>query len=553
MKLEHRLDLLLWAAGITATGLLIAEYGVDLGARWRGALHLLDFFIVAVFVVEALVRLLVVQQPLRHIRRNAPRYLIVFWLILELPLWANYGFRTGVTGGEAALLAGKIYLAVAQGYFLLEALVALGRLHGRLARLRVPAFMIGPTPFLLFIVVGTALLALPRCRTEAWSAVDLLFTATSAVCVTGLTTHDVASGLTPLGHGVLLALIQVGGLGVMTVTAFLAALQGELRGRGHVLLLSQLLGESNLMLARRLLVRIVSVTAVTELAGAFLLQGMAPGWGWFGAAFHAVSAFCNAGFSTLPGGLEPYQGQAGVLLPVAALIVAGGLGFPVLLAIPGAVLRGSFGGGVALRSEHRRILLATGALLLLGWGVFLLAPLPGGPVDRLFQSVTTRTAGFASFSQLSLAGPALAATIVLMAIGAAPLSTGGGLKVTTATLLFAWPWRRQARHANPPRRLAVDLAVAMAGLYAGAAALGTALLALLDRLPLQEALFETISALSTVGLDRGVSPGLSAPGKLVVIALMVGGRVGLLSLLLTQVLPRLRRRCGWESPDVMVG
>ena len=455
MKSERRLDLLLWAAGLTATGLLVAEYGIDLGARGRDTLHLLNFLVVAVFVIEATVRLLVVRRPLLHIRRNPARYLIVFWLIVELPLWANFGFRSGVAGGGAALLAGKIYLALAQVFFLLEALVALGRLHGRLARLRVPRFMLGPTPFLLFIAIGTLLLAMPGSRTGAWSGIDLLFTAASAVCVTGLTTRDVSTGLSPLGQGILLALIQVGGLGVMTVTAFLATLQGELRGRGHALLLSQVLGEGNLALARRLLVRIVSVTLVFELAGAFLLHGRVPGWGWFTSIFHAVSAFCNAGFSTLSGGLVSYQGQADVLLPVAALIVLGGLGLPR----PDRAARRRAEGRLRRRPRAEAgapaVLIASAALLVLGWGAFMLAPLPGGPVDRLFQSVTTRTAGFSSFSQLALAGPALAATILLMVIGAASLSAGGGIKVTTLTLLFEWPWRRRDRLGNPSRHLAV--------------------------------------------------------------------------------------------------
>lgn len=553
MKRGRRLDYLLWGAGVMACGLLLADYGFELGPSGRATVHLLDFLVVAIFVLEALLRLLVVRRPLLCIRRHAPRYLIVFWLILELPLWANYGFRSEVAGGTAALLAGKIYLAVAQVYVLLEALVALGRLHGRLARVRVPSWTIGPTPFLLVITIGTALLALPRCRCGEWSLIDLLFTATSAVCVTGLATRDIASGLTPEGQGVLLGLIQVGGLGVMTVTAFLAALQGELRGRGHALMLSQLLGEENLGQAKRLLVRIVAVTATVELAGAFLLHGKAGDWSWFTSVFHAISAFCNAGFSTFPSGLEAFQGQAGVLGPVAALIVLGGLGFPVLVALPGALLGLIFGGGAGLRSEHRRILGATLALLAAGWTVFMLLPLPGGPLDRFFQSVTTRTAGFSSFTQMALSGPAMAATIVLMIIGAAPLSTGGGIKVTTLTLLFEWPWRRRARRDNPARHLAVDMALAFTGLYLGAAALGTALLMMLERLRWSEALFEVISALSTVGLDRSVSPALSVPGKLVVIVLMISGRVALLSVLLAVVLPWLRRRCGGDQPDVAVG
>ncbi len=553
MRSATRLDVLLWAAGFTAAALLVLEYGIGLGERWRGALHLANFIVVTVFVVEALLRLLVVRRPLEHLRRHAGRYLIVFWLIVELPLWVNYGFRSGVAGGGAALLAGKIYLAVAQGYFLLEALVALGRLHGRLANRRVPSLLLGPAPFLLCIAIGSALLALPRCRTIAWNGIDLVFMAASAVCVTGLATRDVATDLTPLGQGVLLALIQVGGLGVMTVTAFLAALQGELKGPGQALLLSQLLGESNLALARRLLVRIVTVTLATELMGTLLLHGLAPDWSWPTAAFHAVSAFCNAGFSSLQGGLEPYGGQAGVLLPVAALVVLGGLGFTVLLALPGSLLRGVFGGGPALAGEHRRVLVATGALLLLGWGAFLLSPLPGGPVDRLFQSVTTRTAGFSSFPQTALAGPAFAASIALMVIGAASLSTGGGLKVSTVTLLCEWPWRRHRRHAHPARWLAVDMALALTGLYAATAAAGASLIVLVEGLPWRESLFLTISALSTVGLDRGVTPGLSSAAKLVVIALMVLGRVALLTLLLTQILPRLRRRCGCDGPDVTVG
>ena len=407
--------------------------------------------------------------------------------------------------------------------------------------------------FLLLVALGTGLLLLPASTPagQAIDFVDALFTATSAACVTGLTVRDTGTGFTPFGQGVILALVQLGGLGIMTLSLLVFTLGGRL-SIGQLSLVEQTFaapGSPDL----RELVRLVFLSTLSiEATGTAVLfmrwqETLGPAKAlWFG-CFHAVSAFCNAGFSLFPDNLVSWRRDWTVNLVVIALIVLGGIGFLVLhdLRRTGLRLRGL--------GLHARLALATTGLLL-AFGTLALWAIEGrgsfaamAPVERfqaaLFQSVTARTAGFNTVDFATLAPASLLLVILLMFVGGSPGSCAGGIKTTTAAVLLLTTRARlggrqhvNVFHRTLPARL-VQTAFALTSLAFAAAALGLFTLLLLegaavgngDLSPLDLA-FETVSALGTVGLSTGITSRLSEGARLVLSLLMFVGRVGPLTL-----------------------
>lgn len=411
--------------------------------------------------------------------------------------------------------------------------------------------------FLVLIGFGTLLLKLPAATPDdapiGW--VDALFTATSAACVTGLVVRDTGTAFTPFGQGVILALIQLGGLGVMTFSLFLF---GLFRQRLPVVYrplmeqtLSSLAGRELLPLLRLVLL----FTFGTEAVGfvALLVRWwpeMEPGEAVWAALFHSVSAFCNAGFSLWADSLSAWRGDAWVNLVVMGLIVLGGIGFFVVHDLLRQARRFRF---AALRrlSVHSKLALATSLVLILLGAMFfwvLEAPrtLFGLPISEqilasLFHSVTTRTAGFNTVDVGALAPATLFGMTILMFIGGSPGSTAGGIKTTTVAVLVAAMWSRFDRRLRvnvfhrtlTERTVANTLAIFLGAAVVGVAGLFVLLLAEAPEQPIlgEEAVFlnhffETVSALATVGLSTGVTDELSAEGRLIVTILMYVGRLG---------------------------
>ncbi len=411
-----------------------------------------------------------------------------------------------------------------------------------------PALVVGT--FVLLIVAGTVLLSFPAASVgeQPLAPVDAVFTAASAACVTGLTVVDTGTDLSFLGQLVVLMLIQAGGLGILVLSGFAASFLGEglgLRGR-------RALGESLDLAAgdASRLVRFIVVSTLTleaigasVLAFAFAAAGSPPIEAAWRGVFHAVSAFCNAGFALWPDSVVGFRSHPPVLLTVAALIVAGGLGFPVLIAAWARIRRRRS----ALRTHARIVVSVTAALIAIGavgyaageWNRSLHGLSIGDKLlGALFQSVTLRTAGF-NMADLSMIAPfTFLWMLVLMFIGASPGGTGGGIKTTTAAVLaMAVPVVVKGSH----RAVVFGRAVPLEAVFRAAAilvvALGAALgvltaLLLTQPIPFEPLLFETISALGTVGLSLGVTPELDVFGKLTITAAMLIGRVGPLTLVL---------------------
>jgi trk system potassium uptake protein TrkH len=410
------------------------------------------------------------------------------------------------------------------------------------------------------------------------SWVDALFMATSAVCVTGLTVVDPGTSLTPFGQVWLLLFIQLGGLGILSLTALAVARLGraslsleEAGGGGPVPL--------RWVDERALLRTVVAVTFAVEAVGAVALWVT---WrGTFGdvgalwpAVFHAVSAFCNAGFSLFPDSLASLRTSPVTLGVVAGLVVVGGLGFVVL-----EDLRARARGRTPRLSVHTRLVLATTAVLLAaGWAYFLafewsnqLAGLPvlDKATNAFFMAVTPRTAGFNTVDYALLTNPSFFFTILLMLVGGSPGGTAGGLKTTTmATLLLAL-WTRVRgrtdvtafRRSLPRETVGRAASLAVGGLVFLAAMVLLLLMTeaggggYVDRAAFLDLVFEAHSAFGTVGLSTGITPAISSAGKLILVALMFAGRVGPAALVAAMISAAGRRRQAYRfgREDVMIG
>ena len=396
--------------------------------------------------------------------------------------------------------------------------------------------------------IGAALLALPwsSANGEGVGLVTALFTATSALCVTGLAVVDTGSAWSGFGQVVILLLVQLGGLGITTLAALLAIVVTRRLGLRSRLLAQTETGALDLGSVRQLVRRIVTFSLAFEAAGAVLLavlfwsvheQGAAEAV-WNG-VFHAVSAFNNAGFSTFSDNLVGFNDDPPLLLVVSVLVVAGGIGFPVLSELVGPAWRRP-----RRWSLHTRLTVATTAVLLASGALGFLAmewtnPATLGPqpvVDKLanawFGSVTPRTAGFNAVDYGEVRSPTLLLTMVLMLIGGGSVSAAGGLKVTTFALLgfVIWAELRGERDVDAfGRRIpsgAQRQALSIALLYVGAAVTATLALGVVGPHDLGTTAFEAVSALGTVGLSTGVTGSFSDPGQLVLTALMFIGRVG---------------------------
>jgi trk system potassium uptake protein len=451
-------------------------------------------------------------------------------------------------------------------------------------RLSAPQLFVGS--FLLLIILGTlGLRLLPGLYTgEPLGWVDALFTATSAVCVTGLVVVDTATYFTPFGQAFLLLLIQLGGLGMITFTTLIILVLGRRLSWRQEVLSARAAEPTPHVDFRRLTRDVVRFTLLFEAAGALLLYAFwVPRFGFRDAAwpavFQAVSAFCNAGFSTFSDSLTGFQTSPVSLLVMMSLIVLGGLGFLTLEEL--YLSRKAERKGAAFRmSLHSRLVLVVTAVLLGGgWLLFTLfewevtlaqLPLWARPVNSLFMSVTARTAGFSTVEYATMAERSSFLTILLMSIGGSPGSTAGGLKTTTIALIGLLAWSRFRGYETTNfwgRTVPTETVQRAVGLFVIAFAFVTVAIFLLTTTESGQAIedaaggrflfymFEAVSAFNTVGLSMGATPELSTPGRWLAIVLMYVGRVGPLTFAAAIALgrPTVGRGFRYAREDVVVG
>lgn len=429
------------------------------------------------------------------------------------------------------------------------------------------------------ILIGTVLLAIPASHGDKQIGVlDALFTATSAVCVTGLITVDTGSDFSRFGQSVILGLIQLGGLGIMTFAALgMQLLGGKMSFRSQALLADTLWQIDAATTVRRDLKRIVAMTVVIELVGMALLYSHLKGRDgphppMFSAAFHAVSAFCNAGFSLHSDSLVSMRSSPLPMFGIMGLIILGGLGHTVVLEACRRLLgrvRGHYHGPINWTLNSRVVLTMSGILIVGGTVAFLMIGLGDSgdsilqrALNALFQSVTSRTAGFNSVDLSIAPVAALLIFIMLMFIGGSPASCSGGIKTTSVAVYFAEARSRLLGGRDVTlfgRRLPPEVvakATLVIALAIGWNMFGCMFLAL-SELPtsgihMEQLLFEQVSAFATVGLSTGITPRLSSAGKVWIILTMFIGRVGPLTAALA-VLPREARGIRYPEERLMIG
>lgn len=403
------------------------------------------------------------------------------------------------------------------------------------------------------ILLGSFLLMLPWAARDGHSAAfsDALFTATSAVCVTGLVVRDTATYWSPFGQGIILVLFQIGGMGVVPIAAAVTVASGKKISLMQRSTMQEAISAPQMGGILRLTGFILQTTLIIELLGALLLApafSMELGWQkgiWYG-LFHSVSAFCNAGFD-LMGILQPFSSltafsaHAVINTGVILLIVFGGIGFTTWEDIRNNGLHFR-----KYRMQSKVILVTTGLLILIPALYFFFFELGERPLAEriwasLFQSVTPRTAGFNTVDLTTFSETGLSVIILLMLVGGSPGSTAGGMKTTTFAVLLSTAvsvFRRRAHTRFFGRRIAEDTirdAATILTLYLVLFLVGGCIISRVEELPLLTCLFETASAVGTVGLTLGITPQLGQLSRAVLIFLMYIGRVGGLTLIFSAV------------------
>lgn len=430
----------------------------------------------------------------------------------------------------------------------------------KLRKFKLPAAAIVALSFFILIIVGTSLLCLPfATKSGHVDYLTSLFTATSASCVTGLAVADTASYWSYYGQAIILILIQIGGLGFITIMSLFMLYVKKHTSLSQRKLVMQSAGSVDLVSVKGLVKIILLGTLIFESAGAFILSfAFVPEFGWgegiWQAVFTSVSAFCNAGFTLTDKkgyySLVHFMNYPHVILTISLLIIIGGIGFFVW----GDVVR--HGVHIKKYSFHSKVVLSTTAgLIILGWALFMafewnnpatIGNYGAGTkiMSSLFMSVTPRTAGFASVEYANMSGAGNALTMVLMLIGGSPGSTAGGLKTTTLAVfvLATWATARRENEVHLYNRRFENDASYQAGsivcIYILMFVISTLTICAIEGagigggLSLENVAFEVVSALGTVGLSQGITEKLHVATKVILILLMYFGRVGGFTLVL---------------------
>jgi trk system potassium uptake protein len=556
---------LLWAS-LFACLLVIYHVGFYLSPIVISSLQEAYNFLIVLIFFASLLRLVLMPKNILSVNRwiaHIALVLLLFLISSARVFYPSYFFESGFT--FIFYFSNNIIVFSA---FVLVFLIEASRSSLELLKpAQNPATLI-IFSFLFLIVFGTAMLMLPKATNNGISFVNAVFTSTSAVCVTGLVVIDTATAFTPFGKVILIILIQLGGLGIMTFSTFFGLFfKGNLSFKNQ-LFLKDMLNETNLSGVFKSIIKIVVFTFVIEVIGIALIFATLDSNlddKLFVSVFHSVSAFCNAGFSTFSYGLmqEGLSTNYALHFVIAILVVVGGVGFPVAINFYQFIKQGVkkvlsrvFNPSRAalhipnpLTTSTRLVFYTTLALIVLGSILIAISEWNGSLahhtffgkiVSVLFASITPRTAGFNTIDYSAIGFSAIFITLVLMWIGASPGSTGGGIKTTTLALAFltAFSVARGKDHVEygrvefPAESIRRAFAVIFISLLIIGASVFFLMLFEQGRIELLPALFECVSAFSTVGLTMGVTPSLSIGGKWVIIFAMFIGRLGVLTLLI---------------------
>jgi trk system potassium uptake protein TrkH len=556
-KNREKQNLLVAAVILLGIISLFIEYGRYQSALTRFLTNTIDYVILLLFIIEVVSGLVKAPRKIDYLRKNVYDilFLVVFLLLFLFSKYMGYLMRAQklASMGKYVIIIRNIFMIVKIG----GRVRSINTLIKRIATHPAQAVLFS---FVAVIIVGTLLLMMTFSTADhtRLGFVDALFTATSAVCVTGLIVVDTATRFSIIGKTVILLLIQIGGLGIMVLSYFMLFLFRRRLSLERTLIASFMLEEEDVTTLYGALRNILRTTFIIEFVGFLLL--LIPFSGIFElgpesvsiALFHSVSAFCNAGFSLFTDNLSAFNADLIVNTVIASLIVLGGLGFSVLLnlyQVAGDRFYRLFGGREKRRRDftlNSRAVLSVSGILVLSGTLIVYACEHGNTLivmntgtqylASFFQSVTLRTAGFNTIDIGVLNRFTYLFMILFMFIGGASGSTAGGIKVNTIAVIGGYmngiiKNRDEITLFN--HAIEGDLinrAFFILFLYVAFTFLGTVLLSMTEEFESIHILFEVVSALGTVGLSAGITSGLSVTGKFVITALMFIGRVGPLTI-----------------------
>ena len=532
----------------------ILEFGFELSDRLKDEFDLVYFWAWNMFLLERVCHLVLTRRGKRRAAYNFIGWTVNGLLTLTLiPIILNILGIDDSTGVIRVLENRAIYLLV---LFLISSIELSSTVISSLGRKSNPSLMMAVS-FLFIIMAGSGMLLMPRCIQHGvhLSWIDSLFTATSAVCVTGLTTIDVPSTFTSFGQLVIMMLIQVGGLGVMTITSFFALFFMGNTSIYNQMQVQDMVSSKSLASLWSTLLNIFGFTAVLELAGAVLIFlnihgtiGLDIRHELFFSMFHAVSAFCNGGFSNYQDGVGAsvlMEGHCWLYIILALLIILGGIGYPVLVNLKIAVTK--FSKGRRLFDLNTKIVLRT-TMMLIVYGTALLAffqwnntsagmPLREKLTQAFFNAVSPRTAGFISVDLNSMCIQSIFIYTLLMWIGGASQSTAGGVKVNAFAVAFLniraiihgttrveFAGRELSTDSIRRANAAVFVSIILLSVFVFLVTLTE------PDLPLKAIVFECVSAFATVGSSLGITSSLQDTSKVLLVVLMFIGRVGLVTM-----------------------
>jgi len=532
----------------------VLEFGFELSAQLKSELNWVYFWAWNMFLIERIGHLLLTKRGKRKSAYSFLGWSINGLLTLTLiPIFVNLlGIDDSI--GVMKILDNRAFHLLV--LFLISFIELSDAVITSLGKKSNPALMMAVS-FMFIIMVGSGMLLMPRCIQQGvhLSWIDSLFTATSAVCVTGLTTIDVPSTFTSFGQLVIMLLIQVGGLGVMTITSFFALFFMGNTSIYNQMQVQDMVSSKSLASLWSTLLNIFGFTVILELAGALMIFlnihgtiGLNLRQELFFSVFHAVSAFCNGGFSNYQDGVSAsvlMEGHCWLYIILALLIILGGIGYPVLVNLKTAVLKYSKGRHlfdlntkIVLRTTVLLIVAGTALIAFFEWdNTFAGMPIHEKLTQAFFNAVSPRTAGFISVNLNSMCIQSIFIYTILMWIGGASQSTAGGVKVNAFAVAFLNI--RAIIHGTTRvefagRELSSDsIRRANAAVFVSLMVLGVFifLVTLTDPdLPLKAIVFECVSAFATVGSSLGITSELQYSSKLLIIVLMFIGRVGLVTM-----------------------
>ena len=549
-------DVLIVSALLLAIGSFLFAPGVIRPADYSWVVELFDYAVLLIVVLEIALQYRAATYKRVYIKRNAIS-LVFAALFVILFLATRFGLAKSDLRGVSNVL-----IILRNTFIALRVYRRLRRLTALLEELSTHPARTILLSFFVVILTGALLLMLPFTGSDGSGLgfVDAIFTATSAVCVTGLIVVDTATAFSIYGKIIILVLVQIGGLGIMLLSYFTIFVFRRSMSIEDKMLISYVLSDRDMTRLARNLSRIVYTALIIEVCGAAVLFA---GFRKFGdgsvgesvlqGVFHSISAFCNAGFSLYTDSLMSFRDRSLVILPVAIIIVLGGLSFAVISDVR-TWLANVF--TRVIRHRRRRIerltlntrVVLTISLFLTLTGFFLfyalefshsMADIPTGfqYLSSLFQSVTLRTAGFNTVDVSRFLPTTYLVMAVFMFVGGASGSTAGGIKINTVAVMISYLVSTARdrdsvilyRHSIPMATVTRAFLILLFGI--AAISFGTILLSVFESAPIEKIYFEVVSAFGTVGLSAGITQGLSVPGKFVIVVLMFLGRLGPLTIL----------------------